>query len=237
VTGSTALTLLAGLLISANRVVPNETLIAWAWPTRRPGNPKGALQNAMSRLRKLIGEDSIATTPWGYILPADGDRLDLLKFRALSSAAAQAVAAGAPEKALTLLDDAIRLWCRPILANVTSEVLIRDALPHLTEPYVTAVEQRAALRLGLRRPAGVPEELAELVREHPFRETLVGHLMVALCQTGRRTEALTAFHELRIALSSELGIAPSPALQGLYGTLVKDTPTYDRWLSGWAVMS
>jgi len=182
-------------------------------------------------VRKLIGWDSITTTAWGYMLRVDDDKLDLLKFRALTSASAQAIAAGAPASALTLLDEAIGLWHRPVLANITSEVLIRDALPHLTQQYLTAIEQRAALRLTLRRPAGVPEELAELVREHPFRETLVGHLMVALCQTGRRSEALTAFHELRIALSSELGIAPSLALQGLYGTLVQDAPMFDRWLS------
>ncbi len=231
VTGPTALTLLAGLLLSANRVVPSETLIEWAWPAGGPDDPKAALQSALSRLRKLIGRDRIATTAWGYMLQADEDGLDLLRFRTLSSAAAQAVAAGAAERALTLLDEAIGQWRRPVLANITSEVLISDALPHLTEQYLTAVEQRAALRLRLRRPAGLSGELAELVSEHPFRETLVGHLMVALCQAGRRSEALCAFHELRVALSTELGIAPSPALQSLYGTLIQDPPTFEAWLS------
>lgn len=230
VTGATAVTILAGLLVSANRVVPSETLIRWAWPGQQPGNPRGALHNAISRLRKLIGEGSITTLSWGYVLKADGDRLDLLKFRALGSAAARAAEAGALEQALALLDEAVGLWSRPVLANVTSEVLLTEALPQLTEQYLAAVEQRAALRLRLRRSAGLADELAELVRDHPFRETLIGHQMAALDQAGRRSEALAAFHELRIGLSRDLGIAPSAALQDLYGALVQDAPVLDRWL-------
>ncbi len=237
VTGSTALTVLAGLLVSANEVVPRDTLVGWAWPGRRPDNPKGALQNAMSRLRKLIGDDNVTTLPWGYLLCADGERLDLVRFRALSAAATAAIAAGAAEKALALLDEAIGLWYWPVLANVSSEVLLRDAVPHLTEQYLRAVEQRAALRLRLRRPGGLPEELTELAREHPFRETLIGHLMVALYLTGRPSEAFAAFHALRLALSADLGIVPSPALRGLYETLVQDIPSFDRWLGDWAAMN
>lgn len=235
VTGSTTVTVLAGLLVSANQVVPRETLIDWAWPGKRPDNPRGALQNAMSRLRKLIGEDSVTTLPWGYVLRADGDRLDLVKFRMLNAAAAAAISAGTPGKALGLLDEAIGLWSRPVLANVRSEVLLRDAVPHLTEQYLRAVEQRAALRLKLRQPAGLPGELARLVREHPFRETLVGHLMVALSMSGRPSEAFAAFHTLRLALGRELGIKPGAALQGLYETLVRDTPSFDTWLGGQAI--
>lgn len=229
-TGPTALTILAGLLVSANDVVMRETLIAWAWPGKRPDNPKGALQNAMSRLRKVIGAGSVTTLPWGYLLRADSDRLDLLRFRTLHAAASAAIAAGAAEKALTLLDEAIALWYPPVLANVRSELLLRDAVPHLTEQYLRAVEQRAALRLRLMRPAGLPEELAVLVRDHPLRETLVGHLMVALFMAGRPSEAFSAFHTLRLALSRELGIAPGAALQMLYQAMISDSPSFDLWL-------
>jgi|SRR6185437_2305315 len=229
-TGPTALTILAGLLVSANAVVTRETLIDWAWPGRRPVNPKAALQNAMSRLRKVIGEESVTTVPWGYVLRADSDRLDLVRFRTLHAAASAAIADGAAEKALVLLDEAIGLWYPPVLANVRSEILLRDTVPHLTEQYLGAVEQRAALRLRLMRPAGLPEELAVLVREHPLRETLVGHLMVALFLAGRPSEAFSAFHTLRLALSSELGIAPGAALQRLYAAMIRDSPSFDLWL-------
>lgn len=233
VTGSTALTVLAGLLVSANEVVPRDTLIGWAWPGKRPDNPKGALQNAMSRLRRLIGGDNVTTLPWGYMLRADTERLDLVRFRALSAAASAAITAGAADKALALLDEAIGLWYWPVLANVSSDVLLAEAVPHLTEQYLLTVERRAALRLGLGRPAGLPEELAGLAREHPLRETLTGHLMVALYLTGRPSEAFAAFHALRVALSTDLGIAPSPALRNLYQTLIQDAPSFDRWLVDW----
>lgn len=229
-TGPTALTILAGLLVSANYVVTSEKLIDWVWPGRRPGNPKAALQNAISRLRKVIGEDSVTTVPRGYVLRADSDRLDLVRFRTLHGKAAAAIAAGADEKALALLDEAIGLWDPPVLANVRSEILLRDTVPHLTEHYLRAVEQRAALRLRLMRPAGLPEELAELVREHPLRETLIGHLMVALFLAGRPSEAFSVFHALRLALSSELGIAPGAALQQLYEAMIRDSPSFELWL-------
>jgi DNA-binding SARP family transcriptional activator len=83
----------------------------------------------------------------------------------------------------------------------------------------------------------LPEELAEFIRMHPLRETLTGHLMMALDQLGRPSEAFAAFHELRVALSRELGIASSPALQGLYESLVKDSPSFETWLGGWMVAS
>jgi DNA-binding SARP family transcriptional activator len=58
----------------------------------------------------------------------------------------------------------------------------------------------------------------------PYRET--GHriLMEALERRGNGAEALLAYDRLRVLLRDDLGIAPSPAVQGIYLRLLDKTP-------------
>jgi pentatricopeptide repeat protein len=54
----------------------------------------------------------------------------------------------------------------------------------------------------------------------PYRET--GHrlLMEALARRGNVAEALRAYEKLRVLLREELGIAPSPTVQGVHQRLL-----------------
>jgi pentatricopeptide repeat protein len=54
----------------------------------------------------------------------------------------------------------------------------------------------------------------------PYRET--GHrlLMEALARRGNVAEALRAYERLRVLLREELGIAPSPTVQGVHRRLL-----------------
>jgi DNA-binding SARP family transcriptional activator len=55
----------------------------------------------------------------------------------------------------------------------------------------------------------------------PYRET--GHrlLMEALAQRGNVAEALRAYERLRVLLREELGITPSPTVQGVHRRLLE----------------
>ena len=58
-------------------------------------------------------------------------------------------------------------------------------------------------------------ELEALVAEHPYRERLHAHLMLALYRAGRQADSLDAYRRARTVLVDELGIDPGPELQRL----------------------
>lgn len=218
--GSTALALLSGLLLSANSAVPADRLTEIVWGDRQPARPHAALHNAISRLRRLLGNDMLVRLPSGYQLRVDDGQLDLLRSDRLVAAADEATQRGAYDQAATVLDEAIELWREPLLGNVNSPALHDEAV-RLTEKYLSMREEWADLCLRLGRHAAVARALAPLVRAHPFRERLVGQLMLAMFNGGRQAEALAAYESLRSALSEELGVDPGRQLQDLHVRIVR----------------
>jgi DNA-binding SARP family transcriptional activator len=221
--GRTTLTLLAGLAVAPRRVISVDALIDYIWDAEPPRNPRAALHNGVSRLRRILGEGSVETHGWGYRLDADAGDVDLLRFDGHLAAARQATALGLDEAAVAALDDAIHLWREPLLGNVDSPSLHREVVPRLTERYLEAVESWAELRLRLGIP-GALEELAAVARAYPLREHLTGQLMIALVRDGRRADALVAYNSLRRALREELGINPAAALVNLNVKILRADP-------------
>jgi DNA-binding SARP family transcriptional activator/tetratricopeptide (TPR) repeat protein len=220
----TLLSLLAGLLISPNRVVSAGKLADLVWDMAAPEHPHAALQSGVSRLRRLLGRDVIETTNGGYRICAGAGNLDLLEFGELVTAAGEQRASGGEQGALALLDDAVGLWRLPVLGNVNSAVLHREVVPPLTERYLDAHEERAELCLRLGRHRALAGELAALVRAFPFREQLTGSLMVALYRSGRPADALAAYETLRRCLVEELGADPAADLQDLHLRILRADP-------------
>ena len=70
-------------------------------------------------------------------------------------------------------------------------------------------------------------ELEALVAKHPLRERLRGQLMLALYRSGRQSEALRAYQEMRRTLVDELGIEPGPALQQLERSILQQDSSLD----------
>jgi DNA-binding SARP family transcriptional activator len=236
--GRTTVVTVAGLLLTPNRIVPVDTLIEWIWGGALPARPRTALQSCISRLRRLLGADLVETAALGYRITIDAGQLDLTRFNQFVAAAGRAGQDGAAEAALASLDQALRLWRGTPLSNVDSPALHRDAIPGLNERYLRVVEQRSSLCLRLGRYSAVVQELSAVVHQHPFHERLAGQLMVALVKSGRRGDALAAYSRLRQALTRELGIDPSPALETLQATIlradrgweVRDWPDWPEWL-------
>jgi DNA-binding SARP family transcriptional activator len=222
--GNTALTLLAGLLYSSGQVVSWERLVDWVWAADLPEHPRAALHNAVARLRRALGTASIETTDWGYRFQVDPFELDLLRFDHLTALAAHLESGGRTAEAIAALDEALALWRTPLLGNVESATLRRAVVPRLVDRYLATVEARAALCLRMGRHDGLADELAEVVRQHPFREALVGWLMIGLVRTGRQAEALAAYEALARSLAEELGIAPLGPLTGLRDRILRGEP-------------
>src|SRR5438045_7244672 len=72
--------LLALLLLHANRVVSRDRLIDQLWGDEPPETAVTTVQVYVSRLRKLLPPGTLVTRPPGYILAADPETVDLLRF-------------------------------------------------------------------------------------------------------------------------------------------------------------
>jgi DNA-binding SARP family transcriptional activator/ABC-type transport system substrate-binding protein/outer membrane protein assembly factor BamB len=215
---------LANLLIRANQVVAAEGLIEEIWGEQPPETGANALQTYVSRLRRALGAGCLESRPRGYVLRAQPEEVDSLRFEALVREARD-VLPGDPGAALTKLEEAQALWRGPAFADLAGEPSLRGEIARLEELRLSANEHRVAAELALGRASTVVGRLEVLTDEHPLRERLWAHLMVALYRCGRQGEAVAAYHKAKGVLAEELGIDPSPELQILYQQILTQDPS------------
>jgi class 3 adenylate cyclase len=89
------------------------------------------------------------------------------------------------------------------------------------------LEARVAADLAAGRHAEVVGELEALVREHPFREGLWAHLMVALYRVRRQADALASYQRARTVLADELGLEPGAELRRLERAILDHDPSLE----------
>src|SRR6478752_7578395 len=104
---------LALLLLNANRVVSRDRLIDQLWGDEPPEAAVTNVQGYVSRLRKLLPPGTLMTRSPGYVLAAEPETIDLLRFERMFAAARDAH----PARASELLRDAARLWRGPALTE------------------------------------------------------------------------------------------------------------------------
>ena len=205
--------LLAMLLLHPNEVVSTDRLIDALWEDDPPARAQKALQVYVSGLRKVIGPGRIETKAPGYLMRAQEDELDAVRFEAF-------VAQGA-------FRDALALWRGPALGDFAYARFAASEIARLEELRLSALEGRIERDLAEGRQADVAGELEGLVREHPLRERLRGQLMLALYRAGRQADALEAYQNARRALSDELGLEPSRYLRELQQAILRHDPVLD----------
>src|SRR5262245_58998562 len=105
-------TLLALLLIHANRPVAVDELTAALWPLKPPPTAAGALRTHMSTLRRSLGADgpTVRARPPGYQVDLPAAYLDGLVFEDLSRQGRRAAAEGDLAVAAELWSRALALW-------------------------------------------------------------------------------------------------------------------------------
>src|SRR5438093_12946243 len=106
---------LAQLLLSANRVVSRQRLIADVFAEQSLNSADHALRNQVSRLRKVLApaaaqEPRLVARAPGYLLRVGPGELDLEHFERLVEEGREALAANAAAAATESLRAAERLW-------------------------------------------------------------------------------------------------------------------------------
>lgn len=220
--------LLAILLQHAGEVVSTERLIELVWGDDPPRTAVLSIQIYVSGLRRAlepVGADAaLVTRPPGYLMHADRDSIDVLRFRRLVAAGSNA-AAGDPERGAALLREALELWRGAPLSDFVYAEFASDSVRELEELRLDAVEQLAAADLARGRAQDVLLLVEAAIREDPLRERLRELQIMALYRCGRHPDALRAYQAFRRQLDGELGLAPSPSLQRLNDRVLLHDPS------------
>ncbi|HEX5622059.1 MAG TPA: BTAD domain-containing putative transcriptional regulator [Solirubrobacteraceae bacterium] len=227
--GAKQRTLFTALALRAPEPVGVDALVEALWADDPPGDGVQALQKQVSRLRRRLGPSApLNRGATGYALGIDPDAIDSHRFEELLRRARVALSQDQPASARDDLEAALSLWRGPALADHRFEPFAQLEIGRLEELRMEAIEERIAAELAGGRDADLAGELRALVAEHPLRERLRGHLMLALYRSGRQAEALEVMREGRRQLVDELGIEPGPELRRLESMILAHDPELEH---------
>ena len=216
--------LLTHLLLHANEVVSADALIDALWGERPPASARKLLQVYVFQLRKSLWEETLRTSSTGYLIAVDESRLDSVRFEQLLAEGSQVLGDGNPALASALFGRALSLWRGPALADFAYDPLFQAEARRLEELRGAALEQRIEADLRLGGHDRLVGELQALVVEHPLRERLRAHLMLALYRSGRQAEAVDVYADARRTLVDELGVEPGRELHELERAILNQDP-------------
>jgi DNA-binding SARP family transcriptional activator/flavin reductase (DIM6/NTAB) family NADH-FMN oxidoreductase RutF len=219
-------TLLAILLLNANRTVSREQLIDSLWGEDAPDTAPKMVQIQVSHLRKALPEARLYTRPPGYMLEVREDELDVFRFERAVADAREALSQNDSRKASELLAGALTLWRGPALTEF-SEPFGSPEGARLEELRLAAIELSIDAALALGHHRDVVGELETLTAQHPLREHLRFQQMLALYRSRRHAEALAGYRAYRRTLSEGLGIEPSASLRELERQMLRQDPSLD----------
>ena len=222
-------TLVAVLLLDANRVVSTDRLLDALWGGSPADTAQTALHGLVSQLRRALGteRDRLSTRPPGYVLRVDRGELDAERFERLAAAGRAALDDGDHGAAAERFREALALWRGAALADFAYDDFAQAEIARLEDARLAVLEDKIEIDLALGRHVESTAELEALVSRHPLRERLRGQLMLALYRAGRQADALASYVDARRILASELGLAPSPQLQGLERAILRQDAALD----------
>jgi DNA-binding SARP family transcriptional activator len=221
-------TLLKLLVARRGAVVPADVVAETLWGDRPPADPDANLATLVSRLRSVVGVDTIAGDRRGWRFVA-GQRVvvDLDEAERLT-AEAEARLEDEPALALAAAGQALDLLGRgPVMADEPdadwAEPARREA--ERLAGRARRAAWRAALAVG--DLGGALEHARAAVAADPLDETAHRAVMLAHARAGEAAAALAAYERLRETLAEELGADPGPETQALHLALLRGDPLPD----------
>jgi DNA-binding SARP family transcriptional activator len=223
------LDLLKILIALGGRDVSADRLVDAMWPDPDDVGTRGALDVALTRLRKLLGvSDAVVVSEGKVSLNAELIWVDAL---ALEQRLKRWLELG--EAAFTLPDVVLRPSIDKVFAVYGGHFLNRDGdaswlLPLRGRLWSAMSRVIDRLGAGLQR-RGEWLDAAELYRRATeldlLTEAFHRNLMVCYRELGRNAEAIDVYRRCRQNLSVILGIAPSAETEAVYRSLRTSTPS------------
>jgi YVTN family beta-propeller protein len=227
-----ARSVLALLLTSPGRAVSIEEMISGLWDGEPPAGAQKAVRSYIARLRRGLADHPhaaalVATRPRGYLLDVTSDSVDAVRFEDHVRRARTALGADSPLDARSLLADGLRLWRGQAYEDFPDVPFAARARSRLDLLRMDAIELRFDADVALGAGAELVAELESLVGEHPHRERLWEHLIVALYRSGRQSDALGAYRRARQILIEQVGVEPGPGLRRVEQAVLEQDPRLD----------
>lgn len=224
--------ILALLLLDADRVVPTARILEAVWGGE-PGNEgaHASLQVHVSALRKALRDpdapERLTYVRPGYRMHVDPGELDLHEIDDALSRARELRAAGDAAGAAHLLRFALSLWRGPALADLADLPSMSAVLVGVERRRAVLLHECVDLELALGRHLALVPELEQAVVDSPLDERLAGQHMLALYRSGRQADALAAYHRTADRLADELGIDPGPGLRAVHEAILRQDLSLD----------
>ncbi len=216
---------LAALAMRRGLWVPADSLADALWRDQPPASWAKVVQGCISRLRRVLGPETIETSPSGYRLLPDRSDVDVVEFEELVGRARSAAKEGAAERAATFFERALGLWRgRPLVELEEWEPAQLEAA-RLTELFLATQEERLAAMLAAGRHQDVVGAALVQAREQPWREGRWATLALAHYRCGRQADALASIRTARRMLGQHLGLDPGSELAGLERAILEQAPT------------
>ena len=215
---------LALLVAGAGHVVSVAALMDGLWGQHTPPHAARTVRTYVSRLRKALAVDLIATRRPGYVLLAAPDAIDAVRFERLATAGRRALKGGAPAIAHDQLVAALGLWRGAAYGEFEDIPALRAKGLRLERLRLDAVQDRIDTDLAAGLGRELVAELEDLTGTHPRHERLWGQLMTALYRASRQADALETFRRAGRALAEDSGVAPAAALTEIHRQVLAQDP-------------
>lgn len=216
-------------------LVTTTALVGAVWGTQAPPRATQLLESLIWRLRKQLEPGRIARAesvvlrrePHGYRLELPASAIDSARLRGALPEVRELSGRGRHEEVLEVSTRVLALWRGQPYAEVPDTGWLAPARESLEQARLDLSDLRVHSLLESGRPEEALGELGPLLADHPMRERLWAHRMVALYRAGRQGDALAAYRQARDLLADELGVDPGAELRELHRRVLDHDPTLD----------
>jgi LuxR family transcriptional regulator, maltose regulon positive regulatory protein len=218
------LDLLKLLLASGGKAVAVTHLCGALWPEAEGDAARNSFDNALHRLRKLLGGDRyVQLQSGGLALDAATCWTDVAALSACltqleASLAGPASDAGMAEP-LALADRALSLYQGDFLAGEDSLPDVQQARERIRARWTRQLGDAGARLQLCNQTAQAAQIYQRVIEQHPLAEDIYRKLIQCLIAMGQPAEAFEAYRRCRQQLSVVLGCKPTPETQALVAGL------------------
>lgn len=224
------LQLLALLAVRPGRIVTSDTIVQELWAGVPPRSVRTTLHTYIYHLRRCIDADGpagnaetmLATKAPGYVLRVDAEQVDLFRFGRLRQEGLELQRRGRHAEAAHRYRAALRLWSGPPFSNVHCGPVLSAYAVELDEQRRGTQHLRIEAEIAGGHHRELIGELCSLSAANPLDEALHVQLMRVLGRSGRRSDAVSVYRDLRRRLTDELGVEPCDELQLLHRDLLSE---------------